>query len=305
MNGPAINGLDNRPAEEGGVRSYFGALLDRLRRGRRSRATDSNLRNTLEELIEEHDDAEDMLNSHEWVLVRNIFKLRTRAVDDIMVPRADIAAIEESAELSQIVRIMSDRGHSRIPVYRRDLDDVVGMVHIKDVLASDVQEKRFLLSRILRPVLFVAPSMRVLDLLQQMRETRVHIALIVDEFGGIDGLATIEDLVEEIVGEIVDEHDVEPPSLFEEPDGSLVGFARAEISEFESRFGPLLTAAEREEDIDTLGGLVFSLAGRVPSRGEVVHHSSGVEFEVLDANPRSIRRLRVRRAAPVGTEPGA
>ncbi|MHA1113243.1 MAG: hemolysin family protein [Alphaproteobacteria bacterium] len=266
------------------------AFLRRLRRGRNG----DSLRESLEELIEEHEETDEAVDSHEWVLLRNILELRDLSVDDILVPRTDIVAVAEDASLADIIRVMSEKPHSRIPVYRGDLDDVIGMVHIKDVLAVGGADKRFRLARILRDILFVAPSMRVLDLLQRMRETRIHMALVVDEYGGIDGLLTIEDLVEEIVGEIVDEHDVEPPRLFEEPGGGLVGFARAEIAEIGDRLGSELTELARAEDIDTLGGLVVSIAGRVPSRGEVIRHESGVEFEILDADPRRVRRLRIR-----------
>jgi magnesium and cobalt transporter len=144
-------------------------------------------------------------------------------------------------------------------------------------------------------VLFVAPSARLLDLLLEMRLKRVHMALVVDEFGGIDGILTIEDVVEEIVGEIEDEHDVEEqPKVVQRPDGTVLADARATIEEFEERVGPVLSEAEREEDIDTLGGLVFSLAGRIPKRGEVVQHPSGLSFEVVDADSRRIKRLKVK-----------
>ena len=168
------------------------------------------------------------------------------------------------------------------------------MVHIKDVLACWTREQKVTLNEIVRSVLFVAPSMPILELLLQMRVSRVHLALVVDEFGGIDGMVTIEDLVEEIVGEIEDEHDDDDtPRIMQHGDGTLVADARVPIKDFEDRVGEILTEQEREEDIDTLGGLVFFLAGRVPVRGEVVRHGSGVEFEVLDADPRRIRRLRV------------
>ena len=283
------------PGQGRGVRpAGLRNLLRRLRRGRNG----ESLRESLEELIEEHEETDEAVDSHEWVLLRNILKLRDLSVEDILVPRADIVAVPEDASLADIIQVMSEKPHSRIPVFRGDLDDVIGMVHIKDVLAAGGAEKRFRLDRILRDTLFVAPSMRVLDLLQKMRETRIHMALVVDEYGGIDGLVTIEDLIEEVVGEIVDEHDVEPPRLFEEPGGSLVGFARAEIDELAGPLGPALIERARAEDIDTLGGLVVSIAGRVPSRGEIIRHESGVEFEILDADPRRVRRLRIRPAAP-------
>ena len=177
-----------------------------------------------------------------------------------------------------------------IPVYRENLDDAVGMAHIKDVLACR-DEKSFRLTNILRRVLVVSPSMQVLELLLEMRVTRCHMALVVDEYGGIDGLVTIEDLVEEIVGEIEDEHDREyVPNLIKRPDGSYDADARAPIEQLEKIVGAIL-ADEEQEDIDTLGGLVFALAGRVPIRGELVRHDSGLEFEVIEADPRRIKQL--------------
>jgi CBS domain containing-hemolysin-like protein len=228
-----------------------------------------------------------------------------------MVPRADIVAVDLETPLEELIDVMSRAGHSRLPVYRDTLDEVVGIVHIKDLLHHMRERKEtstFDLVDLVRRILVVAPSMRVLDLLLEMRLSRVHMALVVDEFGGIDGLVTIEDLVEEIVGEIEDEHDVAVgPKLIERPDGSLIADARTTIEEFEERVGPVLSDEEREEDIDTLGGLLFTLAGRVPDRGELVEHPpSGITFEVLEADPRRVKRLRVRnvtaRALPAAAE---
>jgi CBS domain containing-hemolysin-like protein len=217
-----------------------------------------------------------------------------------MVPRADIISVDIETGLDELIRIMSAAAHSRLPVHRENLDDVLGIVHIKDVLKQPSSDRPFDLAKILRTALFVAPSMRALDLLMEMRLKRVHMALVVDEFGGIDGLITIEDLVEEIVGEIEDEHDVaEGPKLIRRPDGSLIADARATIEEFEDLVGPILTDEERGEDLDTLGGLVSDLADRVPTRGElIVHEPSGVGFEVMEADPRRVKRLRVRNLPP-------
>jgi len=256
-----------------------------------------DLRNTIEELIEKKEsstppgpDAGD-----EITLMRNILNLHGLTVHDVMVPRADIIAVDAGTSLAELVGLMSREAHSRIPVYRATLDDIAGVVHIKDVLACWSQNCESTLSEILRPVLFVAPSMPILELLLQMRVSRKHLALVVDEFGGVDGLVTIEDLVEEIVGEIEDEHDEdEPPNLTRRAGGGFDADARVKIEDFEAAAGSILTAAEREEDIDTLGGLVFFLAGRVPARGEVIPHGSGVQFEVVDADPRRIRRLRIQ-----------
>ena len=273
-------------ASAGGIGEWFRRLFG-LRNG-------GDLRGTIEELIEQEETGELPASSDELTLLRNILNLHGLTVYDIMVPRADIVAVDIDISLSELVRIMSEEAHSRIPVYRGTLDDIAGMVHIKDVLACWTREQKVTLNEIVRSVLFVAPSMPILELLLQMRVSRVHLALVVDEFGGIDGMVTIEDLVEEIVGEIEDEHDDDDtPRIIEGDDGTLVADARVPIKDFEDRLGEVLTEQEREEDIDTLGGLVFFLAGRVPVRGEVVRHGSGIEFEVLDADPRRIRRLRV------------
>jgi CBS domain containing-hemolysin-like protein len=216
-----------------------------------------------------------------------------------MVPRADIVAIAHDVTLPDLVAKMAKDAHSRLPVFRESLDDIVGFVHIKDVLPFWGVEKPFRLDDILRRVLFVAPSMRALDLLLQMRAARVHMALVVDEYGGIDGLVTIEDVIEKIVGEIDDEHDVdEGPKLVREAEGIFTADARLPLEDFEEAFGNVLTPEERDADLNTLGGFVVSLAGRVPGRGEIIAHSSGVEFEILDADPRRLKRLRVRRTVP-------
>jgi magnesium and cobalt transporter len=215
------------------------------------------------------------------------------------VPRGDIVAVPADVSLNDLVKVMGTKGHSRLPVYRETLDDVVGMVHIKDVLHCLTGEKPYELQSLLRQVLFVAPAMPALALLLQMRESRIHMALVVDEFGGIDGVTTIEDVVEEIVGEIDDEHDTDAgPVMHQRPDGSLIADARVTIEDFENEVGPVLSDEEREQDIDTLGGLVFSLSGRVPTRGQTIAHPSGIVFEVLDADPRRIKRLRIRNLPP-------
>jgi len=256
---------------------------------------DNTLRDTIEELIEDQDGTEGSIAADERILLGNILKLRDRTVVDAMVPRADIVAVPADISLPDLIRRFTVEAHSRMPVFRENLDDVIGMVHIKDVLGFVADQKPFDLHRILRQVPIVAPSMPVLDLLLHMRQVRQHMALVVDEFGGIDGLVTIEDLVEEIVGEIDDEHDIAvEPRLIPRPDGSLVADARIPIEDFQEQVGAVLEEEELE-DIDTLGGLVFSLAGRVPARGELLRHPSGLEFEILEADPRRIKRLRVRR----------
>ena len=217
-------------------------------------------------------------------------------VDDVMIPRADIVAMPVDVTLDQALEQIRREGHSRLPIYREQLDEIVGMVHIKDVFSYVGRSDEFRLEALIRRPLLVAPQLPVLDLLLQMRQARMHLALVVDEYGGIDGLLTIEDLVEEIVGDIADEHDeIQGPMITERPDGALDIDARLSIEAFEVRMGAILSDDERAADIDTVGGLVFTLAGRVPSRGEVVGHPSGLEFRILDSDARRIRRLRVRR----------
>ena len=238
------------------------------------------------------------LDRQERALIANVLRLRETTADDVMVQRADIVAMRVDVTLEEALRQIRAEGHSRLPVYREQLDDIMGMVHIKDVFAYVGRPEAFSLEAILRRPLMVAPQMPVLDLLLEMRQQRMHLALVIDEYGGVDGLVTIEDLVETIVGDIADEHDeVKAAMVVERADGALDINARLPVEEFESRMGPVLSEDERDADIDTVGGLVFTLAGRVPTKGEVISHPSGIEFRVLDADPRQIRRLRVRRAA--------
>jgi magnesium and cobalt transporter len=284
------------PANGGLVRS----ILRKLRRRDKNEA----VREAIEVLIEETPESDTPISDDQRVLLANILKLRDKTVADVMVPRADIISIAANLPLDEVVRLIQTEAHSRYPIYRDSLDDVIGMIHIKDVLAYWGTSKKFNLRDILRRVVFVAPTLPVLDMLLDMRRQRTHMALVVDEFGGTDGLLTIEDLVEEIVGEIEDEHDVaQPPTLARRADGTLDVTGRTTIEMLEQEIGAVLSDDERR-DVDTIGGLIFSLLGRIPERGEVVRHPSGVEFEVLDVDPRRIRRLRVRPpAAPSPTPP--
>ena len=244
------------------------------------------------------DEAISGLDLHERVLLHNVLRLRDKTAYDVMVPRADILAMPEDLTLDDAMRHIQKEGHSRYPVYRANLDDIQGMVHIKDVIAAVGRDDpaAFSMKAILRKPLFVVPTVPVLDLLLQMRAARIHMALVVDEYGGIDGLVTIEDLVETIVGDIADEHDeIATATIQEKADGTYELDARTTVEAFEQKLGLVLTDEERAADIDTVGGLVFTLAGRVPARGELITHPSGLEFRVLDADPRRIRRLRVRR----------
>jgi len=236
----------------------------------------------------------------ELAMVRNILRLRELRVEDVMTPRADIVAVEEDASLMEVVEASETGSHSRLPVYRETLDDPIGFVHLKDLalyygFGRGRGAEHFRLADHVRPALFVPPSMRIAALLQKMQGERVHMALVIDEFGGVDGLVTIEDLVEAIVGDIEDEHDREDAAGWQrESDGVWLIQARTDIREFEEESGLAIVPDDWEEEVDTLGGLVFMLANRVPTRGEVIVHPSGYEFEIVDADPRKIKRLRLR-----------
>jgi magnesium and cobalt transporter len=275
-------------------------LLERLRGflGLRS----DNVREVLEELIESREEHEAPIDENERALLKNILSLRDKTAHDVMVPRAHIVAIEQSLGFEDLVTQFVEAGHSRLPVFRETLDDVIGMVHVKDVLIASRRNKPAALADLLRPVLFAPPSLGIVDLLAQMRARRTHLAMVVDEYGGIDGLVTIEDVVEEIVGEIEDEHDeIAKPPIERRADGTVLADGGAPIEDVEALVGHPLVDGD-EEEIDTIGGFVTALAGRVPAKGEVFEHG-GIEFEVIDADPRRIARIRLRNlppAAPAG-----
>ena len=258
---------------------------------------DTTLRETIEEYIDAADGEETDLTSvsaHERTLISNILKLRDHTVVDVMIPRADIFAIDIGTSQEELLSLLSEKQHSRIPVFRDTLDDVIGTIHIKDILGSLANNKKVDLEELVRDVPIVSPAMQVLDLLLMMKQMRKHMALVVDEFGGIDGLVTINDVIEAIVGEIEDEYDQDDePVIVENDDGSILVDARFDIEEFEEKYGRLLTEEEREDN-DTLGGLVFEIAGRVPARGEILSHPSGMVFEIVDADPRRVNRLLIK-----------
>jgi magnesium and cobalt transporter len=283
-------------------------LLGRLRN------TEQSVRDSIAELVQEAGADSALgtageaagLDVQERALIANVLHLREITADDVMVPRPDIVAMRADVTLSQAIDQIRKEGHSRMPVFREHLDDLLGMVHIKDVFAFTGGAETFSVEKILRKPLMVAPQISVLDLLLQMRQTRTHLALVVDEYGGIDGLVTIEDLVETIVGDIADEHDeIEGPMLIERPDGALDLNALLPVEDFEAKIGTVLSDDERAADIETVGGLVFNLAGRVPTKGEIVPHPSGIEFLVLEADARRIRRIRARRTLTPAAEEAA
>jgi CBS domain containing-hemolysin-like protein len=296
-----IKSLKNSQSDDDEPRSWWRHMWRYARERWQGEAEEDALREAIEELIEESTAASGV-PTPESLLLNNILKLRERTVGDCMVPRADIVAVDVDDGFDQLVERMMEHAHSRIPAYRDTLDETVGMVHMKDVLACLVRHRDKRLPELLRPVLFVAPSMPASKLLLQMRQTRQHMAMVIDEFGGVDGLVTIEDLVEEIVGEIEDEHD-EPatPDIIVRPDGTLLVDGRLDIDVFEEKVGKLLTPEERET-IDTLGGYVFHLAGHVPQIGERVVGPGRVLFEILATDQNRIKRVRVRGVKPVETE---
>lgn len=249
------------------------------------------------------------LSPQERNMLRRILRFGALTVEDVMVPRADIVAVDDSVSIEELMRVFRTAEHSRVPVYRETLDDPRGMIHIRDLMSWITEQangddelglgqvdlkKSVGAIKIARELIYVPPSMSVLDLLLKMQSSQLHLALVVDEYGGTDGLVSIEDLVEEIVGEIADEHDVEDePLIHVDPRLGLVCDARTPVEDLEEHLGIDLVSDEQEEDIDTLGGVVFSIAGRIPARGELVRHASGIEFEVLDADPRRIKKLRI------------
>jgi magnesium and cobalt transporter len=285
---------DSEPPSSDGQPGHAGSV-SRMRNFMRAVWRPRGSRETIDAMIAAPSgDEPSPITPQERLLIGNVLKGHDRTTADIMVPRVDVIAFDIERPFAELVKLMIEQGHSRVPVYRETLDDVVGYVHVKDVLAPVSDRRPAKATSLLRKVLVVAPSLPVFDLLVQMRQGRTHIAMVVDEFGGIDGLVTIEDVIEEIVGDIEDEHDIDvAPTLIERPDGSVVADARISIETLEEHRGGRLRLNGDQEEVDTLGGLVSALAGRVPRRGEVISHPDGIEFEVLDADPRRVKRLRV------------
>lgn len=289
--------MSDASTDDPGRHSLFKRLQDFLR-NRPSQL----IRESLEEVIEESERENPSLSEQERLMLTNLLRFGELRVDDVMVPRADIVAVEEKTPIGELVALFREAQHSRLPVYRETLDDPTGIVLLKDVLALIDAEKdgsfRFRtdmpLSRLRRNVLFVPPSMPALDLLLKMQATHIHLALVIDEYGGTDGLVTIEDLVEEIVGEIEDEHDETAQYVRAQENGVYLADARTDLEDFRNLTGIELKLPDTDEDIDTIGGLVVSLIDRLPQRGEIVPHPAGYEFEILEADPRRIKRLRIR-----------
>lgn len=236
-------------------------------------------------------------NGHSLSPAGGISNLNRVKVQEVAVPRAEIVSVPEQSELGALVTVFRESGLTRLPVFRDTLDSPLGFIHLKDLALKHgfaCDDAHLVMDEMLRPLLFAPPSMPIGVLLQKMQTDRIHMALVIDEYGGVDGLVTIEDLIEQVVGEIEDEHDLEEDQFWSvEKPGVLLCLAKAPLADFEAEVGLSLLDRSEEDDIETLGGLVFMLTGRVPVRGEVIKHSGGVEFEVLDADPRRIKRLRV------------
>ncbi|MEM9797938.1 MAG: hemolysin family protein [Pseudomonadota bacterium] len=227
-----------------------------------------------------------------------LLNLRLKRLDDVLIPRAEVVAVPQDISLPDLVARFRESGMTRIPVFETTLDEPLGMIHLKDLALNHGfngdREKPFALRPLLRPLIYAPPSMPIGVLLQKMQTQRTHMALVIDEYGGVDGLVTLEDLIEQVIGEIEDEHDQEEGKFWrQEKSGCYLALARTPLEDFEAEIGMKLTEDGDEEEIDTLGGLVFMLAGRVPARGEVICHPSGAEIEVVDADPRRIKRLRL------------
>ncbi|MGB4058219.1 MAG: hemolysin family protein [Alphaproteobacteria bacterium] len=239
--------------------------------------------------------ANDFISSHERLLLSNILKLRELRVVNIMVPRANIVAVEENTTPQELLNLLAERQFSRFPVYRETLDNVIGTIHVKDVVAALARGEQPMIAKMITDVPIVSPAMSILNLLLKMRQMSRHVALVVDEYGGIDGLVTIGNIIESIIGEIDDEHaEEERPRIVVKDDGSVIVDASLNIVAFEDRFGTIFSDEERDSS-DTLSGLVISMAGRIPARGEILTHTpTGMVFEILDADPRRINLIRVQ-----------
>jgi len=273
------------PSDSSGQRGFFGRIMDAL-------SPSENDRDETAAVVA------DVPHPAQAAPLPGIGNLRRMRVEDVAIPKAEIVAVPVNVPLDDLVGTFRESGFSRLPVFKGTLDSPIGLIHLKDLALNQAftdPKPRYNLRKMLRPLLYAPPSMPIGVLLQKMQTERIHMALVIDEYGGVDGLVTLEDLVETVIGEIEDEHDTSEDGLWhEEKPGQYIVQARAPLAEFEAEIGLKLAAQEEDAEIDTLGGFVFMLFGRVPARGEVIPHESGTEFEVMDADPRRIKRLRVR-----------
>ena len=236
------------------------------------------------------------ISKHERLMLLNILKIDEIRSSDIMIPRADIGAVEVNDSFDKVLEVFIAEAHSRVPVYEKNLDNIIGMIHIKDLVSYQNQGKSNddFLKTIKRDILEIPPSMPVLDLLIKMQMTRLHMGIVIDEYGCTDGLVTIEDVIEEITGEIEDEHDEKSlPMLIKTSSNTIEASSRVEISEFQKVTNIDFFEDIENDDVDTLGGLIFAIAGRVPQRGEIIKHKSGIIFEIKDADPMKVKSVKV------------
>jgi CBS domain containing-hemolysin-like protein len=308
--GDSFTGSKTRPDD-----NSEGRLWKRIKTLIWRRNNEPTLREQLEEKISEHEeevedgveaDEDGDLSAPERVMLRNLLHFSENRVDDVMVPRSDILGLRENASFDEAVAAFAEHGHSRMPVYKDTLDNITGMIHVKDIFAvlAEGKEKPDSLEAFIRQPRYVPQSMGVVELLDEMRRTRTHLAIVIDEYSGTEGLVTIEDLVEEIVGEIEDEHDDEPEAMFAETSpGIWEADARAELDDLADEIDAKLS--EVDEDVDTIGGLAFVIAGQVPVVGDLlVHSESGWKIEILDGDERRVTRVRLYRPEVVGEAAG-
>jgi magnesium and cobalt transporter len=258
--------------------------------------SNNSLKESIETVLDSNLKDTEGISKHERLMLLNILKIDGIRSSDIMIPRADIGAVEINDSFEKVLAVFVREAHSRVPIYEKNLDNIVGMVHIKDLV--NYQHKKQLevkfLHNLKREILEIPPSMPVLDLLLKMQMTRLHMGIVIDEYGCTDGLVTIEDVIEEITGEIEDEHDEKNlPMLIKTSANTFEASARVEIDELQKVTNVKFLDINENEDIDTLGGLIFSIAGRVPQRGEIIKHSSGITFEIKDADPMKIKSVKV------------
>ena len=259
-----------------------------------------NVRETIEELIEEGaENAEDSFTEHEQLLLNNVLYLKDKKCCHVMVPRAEIIAFHQDGLVSDLAKLMVEKGHSRIPIYGDSMDDIVGILHIIDLALCLIKGQNNIKVKeiINNPVKFVSPEIGVLDLLREMQADKVHMAVVIDEYGGVDGVVTIEDLLEEIVGNIEDEYDLEEQHGIQIQNNVIIADARAELSEIKEQTGLDLEKIKEDSEItdviDTLGGLVFHTAQRIPSRGEIIDWKQGIKFRIVEVDPRRIKKVMI------------
>ena len=274
------------------IKKIYGSNISLFRSNQKE-----ELKNVIEDLIDENKSSSEKIDDGTKNIFKNVINLSDKCIEDVMIPRADIDAVSSDIKIDKLITFINKTKHSRIPVFQDNLDKIIGMIHIRDLFEKVNNKKKkdnlSLSKTITRKILFSSPSMKILDLLLKMRSEQIHMSIVVDEFGGTNGLVTIEDLVEEIVGEIKDEHDFEEIEEIKKISKKTYDVsARLPVEDLEKKIGGYFTDEEKE-DIDTVGGLVFNLLGKIPSRGEVINHKSGLEFTIRDADTRKIKRILV------------